>query len=78
MDGALTDEELSDEANAFAAAYFDFETGMYLRDYHKVLCEEMPSEYHVADTWANYELMRGRIDVQFDQWRRGVLPSTRK
>src|SRR5690606_19686323 len=31
-DGKFTDEDLSDEGNAFAADYFDFEHGQYLTD----------------------------------------------
>jgi hypothetical protein len=32
-DGKLTDEDLNDEGNAFAAEYFDFQNGRYLADY---------------------------------------------
>jgi hypothetical protein len=74
MDGVLTSEDLSDEGNAFAAAYFDFEGGMYLSDYHRLLVGDLPTQYHVADTRENYELLRSRIDERFAQWRAGTLP----
>lgn len=65
MDGVLTDEDLSDEGNAFAAAYLDFEQGKYLADYHEILSNAFPSELHVPDTWENYDRLAPRIDDRY-------------
>jgi hypothetical protein len=68
-DEKLTDEDLSDEGNAFAAAYFGFETGEYLGDYERVLCQHTPSLYHVDDTWENFDKLAPIIHEQFLAWK---------
>ena len=70
-DCCLVDDMLSDEGNAFAQAYFDFETGRYLADYSEVLVKELPSEFHVEFNWANYDAMAARIDHRYAEWRAG-------
>src|SRR4051812_39090143 len=53
-DGKFTDEDLNEEGNAFAKAYFDPESGRYLRDYDAMLCDGLETAYHVRDTWQNF------------------------
>jgi hypothetical protein len=74
MDGVLTDDDLTEEGNAFAGAYFDFQTGVYLQDYEELLSGHLATMYHVQDTWSNYDVLRDRIDERFAQWKRGDLP----
>lgn len=69
-DGALVDDQLTDEGNAFAEAYFDFQDGKYLSDYEELLAPDLPSLYAVPDTWENYELLKRRIDERFAAWRK--------
>jgi hypothetical protein len=69
-DGKLTDEDLNDEGNGFAQAYFDLERGSYLEDYDRVLVRELASQYHVADSWENFDLLRPVLDKRLDEWRR--------
>jgi len=69
MDGKLTDEDLSDEGNAFTKVYFDFEVGQYLKDYEEILCEDLPTTYHVADSWENYERLKSILDSRLAAWR---------
>lgn len=69
-DGVLTADMLSEEGNAFARDYFDFERGTYLRDYGEILGKGLPTVYHVADNWANYERLKKRIDKRYRKWRR--------
>jgi hypothetical protein len=76
-DGCLIDDMLSDEGNAFSAAYFDFERGLYLRDYEELLSRGLPSVYHVADTWENYARLRPRLDARFEAWKQRQRPSPR-
>lgn len=68
-DGKFTDEDLNDEGNAFAAAYFEFETGQYLADYERTLAGELPTTYHVADTWENFDQLRPILDQRLREWR---------
>jgi hypothetical protein len=68
-DGALVDDMLSAEGNAFSAAYFDFEHGQFLADYRDVLARDLPSEYHVEDSWPNYERLKARIDERYRAWK---------
>jgi hypothetical protein len=68
-DGVLMSEDLNDTGNAFAKAYFDFETGAYLADYEKTLGMLLPSIYHVADTWDNYYALKQVIDERFREWQ---------
>jgi hypothetical protein len=74
MGGSLTSEDLSAEGNGFARAYFDFDAGVYLDDYEKLLAAELPSMYHVADTWQNFDKLSVVVDKRLRQWRRGKLP----
>ena len=68
-DGKLTDEDLNDEGNAFARAYFDFNSGMYLKDYEAMAGGSLPSLYHVPDTWETYDKLRPVLDRRLAEWR---------
>lgn len=68
-DGALVDDMLSTEGNAFSQAYFDFERGRYLADYQELLGNGLPSLYHVLDTWDNYERLKVRLDQRYGEWK---------
>ena len=72
-DGVLTEEELNDEGNAFAHDYFDFERGTYVSDYDEVLGQDLPSLYHVEDTWENYQAIARRIWSRYMEWKQGGL-----
>jgi hypothetical protein len=69
-DGCLTSDILTDEGNRFAVDYFDFERGEFLNDYQEVLANDLPSLYHVKDTWENYEILRERIDSRYEAWKK--------
>ena len=69
LDGALDAEMLSREGNAFAKAYFD---DAYIDDFIDELTSDLPSVYHVADTWESFEAMCGVLDRRFAAWRRRV------
>ncbi len=69
-DGVLTDDMLNEEGIAFAQVYFDFEKGKYLKDFGTLLARELPTEYHVQDTWDNYDRLKPQIDKRFEAWRK--------
>ena len=68
-DGVFMDEFLNPEGNKFTNEYFDFAKGEYLADYDK-LFPGLPSTYHVADTWENYDRLKPQLDKRFAEWRK--------
>lgn len=69
-DGAVVDDMLNDEGNAFSRHYFDLQHGRYLKDYEELLLNDRPTLYHVEDSWANYDRLKERIDQRYEQWKR--------
>ena len=63
-DGKLTDDDLNDEGNAFATAYYQ---KRYLADW----AELFPDNYRVADSWENFDRVLAILDWRFDSWREG-------
>jgi len=68
-DHCLIDDMLSDEGNAFAMEYFDFENGKYLKDYTRLLQGTLPSEYHILYSEENYARMKDVIDRRYIEWK---------
>ena len=69
-DGVLADDMLTEEGNCFTVFYFDFENGKYVHDYEELLVKELPSMFHVKDTWENYELMKVFVGKAFVEWKK--------
>jgi hypothetical protein len=69
-DGCLITDILTDEGNRFAADYFDFQHGEFLNDYQEVLAKGLPSLYHVKNTWQNYEAIRQKINLRYENWKK--------
>jgi hypothetical protein len=78
VDGKLTDEDLTDEGNEFTKAYFDFKTGMYPLDYDGHVTADLPSIYHAPDSWETFDRLQPVLDMRFDEWRLGTLPTRRQ
>ena len=76
-DGVLDDRMLNEEGNAFAQWYVNGQQAKFWSDYEEVLCEGLPSIFHVDDTWENYELLRGRIDQRLKEWQQLGTPAGR-
>jgi len=66
--GVLASDMLNADGNAFAREYFDLERGAFLADYEGLLGAGLPSMYHVADTWPNYDKLRAQLDARFARW----------
>ena len=62
-DGKFLSEMLTPEGARFAERYYPTK---YMRDFQKTLAAGLPSDYHVEDTWANYERLAARIDDRFE------------
>ena len=74
----FSERDLNEEGNEFAQHYYLDETGKrgdYFADYKKVLASGLPSFWHAADTWQNYEKIAVVISRRYEEWKN---PSRRK
>jgi len=74
----FAEKDLNPEGNAFAEYYYANEAGergAYFTDYKQVLVTGLPSFWHVADTWENYDKIAPVITKRFQEWKN---PSLRK
>ena len=67
-DGKFVDDDLNAVGNAFAVEYFDFKNGQYLNDYDELLTGDLPTVYHVPDTWESFDRLRPRLDERYREW----------
>jgi len=66
LDGVFSSDELNEEGLKFTKAYFDFENGKYMKDFYVVLASDLPSAYHVLDTWENFGKIAAAIDQRYE------------
>jgi hypothetical protein len=69
-DGYLGYDLFNKEGNLFA--YYYYGGGVYKKDYETILAKDLPSIYHVKDSWENYELMSKKINERFEEWKKLV------
>lgn len=69
LDEVFADEILNDEGTEFTEFYYE---GDYFEDYENVLAENLPSIYHVEDTWENYDKIAQVIDKRFSEWKNSL------
>ena len=69
LDGTLMLEDISEIGNRFGIYYFNMDDGEYLMDYENILGIDLPSLYHVRDTWENYFKLKEMLDSKFDEWQ---------
>jgi hypothetical protein len=70
--GKFAEKDLNPEGNAFAEYYYANEAGergAYFADYKRVLVTGLPSFWHVADSWANYDKIAPVIAQRFEAWK---------
>jgi hypothetical protein len=68
----FAEKDLNVEGNSFAEHYYrrpDGERGPYFTDYKKTLATNLPSFWHVADTWANYDKLAPMMTRRYEQWK---------
>ena len=68
----FAEKDLNVEGNAFAEYYYRDtagERGLYFEDYKKTLTAGLPSFWHVADTWENYEKIAPVITKRYEAWK---------
>ena len=67
----FSEKDLGEQGNAFTQHYYVDEAGrrgLYFADYKKVLTTRLPSFWHVADTWENYEKIAAVITRRYEEW----------
>ena len=68
----FAEKDLNPEGNAFAERYYRDsagERGAYFADYKKVLVAGLPSFWHVADTWPNFDKIAPVITRRYEEWK---------
>ena len=69
-DGKFTDDDLNEEGNAFAQAYYISETNVYYSDYERTLGVGLPGLYYVKDSWETFGTLKPVLDKRFADWRK--------
>ncbi|MEM6845762.1 MAG: hypothetical protein AAF944_28225 [Bacteroidota bacterium] len=69
-DGYLGHELFSESGNLFTFYYYG--GGLYRKDYEELLSNNLPSLYHVKDTWENYNNISQNITLRYRDWKKLV------
>lgn len=64
-DGKLTNEDLNETGNTFAAWYFK---SQYPNDYGLAFGDALPSLYHVKDSWDTYGALQPILDARMSEF----------
>jgi hypothetical protein len=67
LDGKFFDQLLSPEGREFTRTYY--ETNAYANDYDRVLGGDLPTLYHIENTWENFEKLAPVLDERLAAWR---------
>jgi hypothetical protein len=68
----FSEKDLNPEGNLFTRAYYENgpgKRGLYFKDYAEMLSAELPSFWHVEDTWENFDLLAPIITQRFETWK---------
>ncbi len=68
----FSEKDLNEEGNQFAQYYYvdaAGRRGAYFSDYKQVLAAGLPSFWHVADNWQNYEKIAAVITRRYEEWK---------
>ncbi len=66
-DEKFWEEDLNKEGNEFAKFYY--ESNIYYGDYELALADDLPTLYHVEDSWQNYDKLSKVLNKKFKQWK---------
>ena len=70
--GVLSDDELNDLGRLFTNYYYE---NLYFDDYRKLFVKGglfkkgLPSDYHVQNSWKNYQKAFDKISERFNEWQ---------
>jgi hypothetical protein len=65
--GYLAFEFFDKTGNNFSLFYYT--SGLYRKDYEEILGRDLPTIYHVEDTWPNYDKLKMRINARYEEWQ---------
>ena len=71
-DCKFMDDNLSAEGNAFVAANYYYVN--YCEAYYEKLIEDLPTFYHIADSWENFDRIKPFLDELLAKWRVRQMP----
>jgi hypothetical protein len=66
-EGYLDRQFFSKPGNMFT--YYYYAGGLYHADYNELLVKNLPTRYHVNDSWDNYDKLKYRMDMRFQDWK---------
>jgi hypothetical protein len=66
--GYLAFEFFDKTGNNFSLFYYT--SGLYRQDYEEILGRDLPTIYHVEDTWPNYDKLKMRINSRYTEWHK--------
>ena len=74
LGGVLSSALMTPEGAAFAQDYYSKDSGIndYLADYFDLfmsVLDDMPSVYHVPDTWEHYQLVADMLNQRYAAWQ---------
>ena len=69
MDEKLADAWLNDEGNSFTESYYKVDPVHFFADYEEILCKDIETIFHVADTWDNFDRLKPRLDRRLNEWQ---------
>lgn len=72
LDEKLFDRLLTKTGRAFTEDYYSGQS--YLVDYEACLAQDLPSLYHVSDTWTNFDRLAPLISARYVRWQSGDKP----
>ena len=67
LDEKFFNQLLTPEGREFTRSYY--ETNGFANDYDRVLGGDLPTLYHVADTWENFDKLAPILDERLAAWR---------
>jgi hypothetical protein len=68
----FSEKDLGVEGNQFAEFYYKDNAGQrgpYFTDYKEILAADLPSFWHVADTWENFDKLAPAITRRYEEWK---------
>jgi hypothetical protein len=66
-EGYLDHKFFNKHGNMFT--YYYYAGGLYHADYQQILVQALPSIYHVTDSWENYEKLKQRMNMRWQDWK---------
>lgn len=75
-DEKFTDEDVNSEGYAFTEYYYEAEDGGFFDDYEHVLMGDLPSIYHVENSWENYDKIAPVITKAYEKWKKTHIMSS--